>query len=90
MTAIGDRISQCSSAAASYGVAAAASTDFQTQLDCAHGSRLYLDEMTRLSLLAARTSTGGQVTSTTTANSVGLSTGIGLLASTRYQRSGQP
>ena len=88
MTAIGDRISQLSSAAASY--APAVGADGPTQLDNAHGARLALDEMTRLMLVASRTSTGGQVTSTTTANTVGLSTGIGLLASTRYQQSGQP
>jgi len=95
MSAISDRISQCSSAAAVYGAfngTVGADGQVNTALDGAHGSRLYLDEMTRLMLAASRSSTGGQITSTSQANIVSLSTGAAQfgLASTRYQQSGQP
>jgi hypothetical protein len=90
VSAIGDRISQLSSAASVYATNSANSTDYQVQADNDHAARLALDEMTRLSLLACRTSTGGQVTSTSQANTVALSAGVGLLASTRYLQSGQP
>jgi hypothetical protein len=95
MTSIGDRISQLSSAAATYGsFTGAVGSDGQINAaaDGWHGSRLALDEMTRLMLVASRTSTGGQVLSTTTANQQAWSTGPSQfgIASTRYQASGQP
>jgi len=87
MTQIGDRISQLSSAASVYATNSANSTDYQTQADSNHAARLALDEMTRLSVLARQTSTGGQATSTSQANLVSLSTGVNVLASTRYVQS---
>jgi hypothetical protein len=102
MTAVGDRISQLSSAVSVYGANGVISTainsatglpvDNQTNLDCAHATRLAADELARLSLLAARTSTGGQLVSSAQANSVALSTGNAQfgLASTRYAQSGTP
>jgi hypothetical protein len=91
--AIADRISQLSGAAGSYGAQngiAGADGQINSAADGAIGALHQLDEMTRLMLVARRTSTGGQVLSTTTANTVALSTGIGLLASTRYDVSGTP
>jgi hypothetical protein len=93
MSAISDRISQLSSVASVFNSAAAgAPTDMQGQSDIAHGARVNLDEMTRLMLIATRTSTGGAITSTGTANQVAFSTGAAPfgLASTRYACSGQP
>jgi hypothetical protein len=95
MSAIGDRISQMSSVATVYGAytgAVGADGQANTALDGAHGSRLALDEMTRLMLVASRSSTGGQIVSTTTANQQALSTGPSQfgIASTRYMQSGQP
>jgi hypothetical protein len=95
MTTIGDRVSQLSSAASVYGAfnnTAGADGQTNSAADGAHGSRLALDEMTRLMLVASRSSTGGQITSTTTANQQALSTGLSPfgIASTRYVQSGQP
>ena len=68
MSAISDRISQLSSAVGVYGTngtiwtainaATGLSVDNQTNLDNAHASSLSADEMTRLSLLAARSRRG--------------------------------
>jgi hypothetical protein len=68
MSAIGDRVSQLRSAVPVYGTNGVVSTainaatglpvDNQTNLDNAHASSLSADEMTRLSLLAARSRRG--------------------------------
>jgi hypothetical protein len=92
-TSIGDRISQLSSALATYGAnGALGAADSQTNLDNAHASRLARDELARLSGFYPVTSTGGLVNSTTTANLVTESTGLSPfgIASTKYATSGQP
>jgi hypothetical protein len=93
MSQDGIRISQLSSAITVFGAmtgAVGADGQINSALDGAHGSRLAADEMTRLMLVASRSSTGGQITSTNQANTVALSTGPAPfgLASTRYSQSG--
>jgi hypothetical protein len=101
MPTVADRISQLSSVASVYGgnivygsTAVLAATglvpDSQSNSDNAIGALHQLDEMTRLMLVATRGSTGAQITSTSQSNQVAFSTGVGLLASTRYACSGQP
>jgi hypothetical protein len=95
MSAIGDRVSQLSSAASVYGAqngVAGADGQINSGADGAIGALHQLDDMTRLQLVGTRSSTGGQITSAGQANTVAFSTGPAPfgIASTRYQCSGQP